>query len=87
MPPDIIALLPHIQNAAEKLGIVGILLIFVGYLIWDRLRLMKEMRKTYQMRDKWRLAYVRAKAVLDANNLKLDLSDMSDLLGELSNGE
>lgn len=60
------------------------MLAIVGYLVWDRSRLMKELKQTYRMRDKWRLAYVRAKAVLDGKGLHVDLSDMTDLLGELN---
>jgi len=56
----------------------------VGYLVWDRNRLMKELKQTYRMRDRWRLAYTKAKGVLTANNLHVDMSDMGDLMNELN---
>lgn len=60
------------------------MLLVVGYLVWDRSRLMKELRQTYRMRDKWRIAYVRAQSVLQSNNLNVNLSDLPELIGELS---
>lgn len=60
------------------------MLLVVAYLVWDRSRLMKELRQTYRMRDKWRIAYVRAESILSSNNLHVNLADLPELLGELS---
>ena len=87
MSPEVISLIPHIQGLIEKLGIVGVLLVILGYGVWDRLRLLKELRATYRARDKWRLAYTKAHSKLAANDLHVDLSDMADLLGELGASE
>lgn len=88
MSADLIALVPHLSGTIEKLGIVGVLIIAIGYLIWDRTRLMKEMRAAYRARDKWRLGFVKYKTVCDAHvpPIHIDMNDMQDLLGELTNG-
>ena len=82
MPTEILSALPQLTAVVEKLGIVGVLLLVVGFLVWDRLRQMKELAKTYRQRDRWRLAYTKVKAACDAANIKVDLSDLSDLVGE-----
>ena len=84
MPAELLAAVPQLAAVVEKLGIVGVLLLLVGFLGWDRLQRMKELAKTYRQRDRWRLAYTKCKAALDAANIKVDLSDLSDLVGEES---
>jgi hypothetical protein len=66
----------------EKLGVIGVLLVVVGWLVWDRLRLLKELTRTYAQRDRWRLACVKYKAACDAAEppIHVDISDLSDLV-------
>jgi hypothetical protein len=47
---------------------------------------MKELQKVYRERDRWRLATVKYKAACDAQTppLRVDLTDLQDLIGEIS---
>lgn len=79
---ELLGALPQLVSLVEKGGVVGVLILVAAVLIWDRLRLMKELRKTYNQRDKWRLAYVKCKSACDNAGVKVDLSDLADLVGE-----
>ena len=80
MPPEILNSIPALAGLVEKAGVVGPLLIVVGMLIYERLRLLKELTKTYAQRDKWRLAYVKCKDSLDHHGIKIDLADLASLI-------
>lgn len=86
MPTDAISALPALAGLIEKLGVIGLLLIAVVWLVYERMRLMKELQKVYRERDRWRLATVKYKAACDAQTppLRVDLTDLQDLIGEIS---
>lgn len=80
MPPELLSAIPALAGLVEKAGVVGLLLIVIGMLIYERLRLLKELTKTYSQRDKWRLAYVKCKDALDHHQIKIDLTDLANLI-------
>jgi hypothetical protein len=82
MPPELLTAIPALAGLVEKAGVVGLLLIVVGMLIYERLRLLKELTKTYAQRDKWRLAYVKCKDSLDHHGIKIDMTDLAALIQE-----
>lgn len=86
MPADALSALPQLAGLVEKLGVVGLLLIAVVWLVYERMRLMKDKAAVTQQRDRWRLAYVKCKAACDGANppIRVDLSDLQDLVGEAS---
>lgn len=80
MPTELLAALPQLAALVEKLGVVGLLLVAVGWLIYERLRLMKEVVKVYAQRDRWRLACVKYRDACDHHGIKVDTSDLADLI-------
>lgn len=76
---EIISALPALSALIEKGGIVGVMLIAIAVLVYERVRLSKELTSTYRQRDKWRLGYVICKQACDAAGLHPDLSQLSDL--------
>lgn len=83
MPTDALSALPALAGLIEKLGVIGLLLVAVVWLIYERLRLMKELKTTYTQRDRWRLACVKYKAATDAAGIKVDTTDLADLIGDM----
>lgn len=73
---ELIAQLPIISGIVEKGGIIGLLLLIMAVLIWERTRLVKELTSTYRDRDKNRLGFVICKGACDANNIKVDLTPL-----------
>lgn len=80
MPTDILQALPQLAALIEKLGVIGVLLIAVIWLVYERLRLLKEVTATYKQRDRWRLACVKYKAACDQAHIAVDTSDLADLI-------
>lgn len=78
---DLITAIPALSGLIEKGGIIGVLLVFSGVMVWEILRLRGELSKTYQQRDKARYAVVKCRAALDAAGIKVDLTDIADLIG------
>lgn len=78
---DFITALPAVSALIEKAGIIGVLVILGGLLAWEVLRLRRELAKCYRERDKARYAVVKCRAALDAAGIKVDLTDIADLLG------
>lgn len=78
---DIVAAIPAVSAVIEKGGIIGVLLIVCTLLVWEVLRLRKELARTYLQRDKWRLAFVTVKGAADHAGAKYDLSMLADLIG------
>lgn len=86
---DILAALPQLVALIEKGGVTGLLLIACGVLIMEIRRGRKlvydkaaELTKVYAQRDKARLALVRCKAALDTAGVRVDLSDLKELLAD-----
>jgi hypothetical protein len=80
MPSELLTALPQLAALIERLGVIGVLLIAVGWLVYERLRLMKEVVKVYSQRDRWRLACVKYKAACDTHNIHVDTTDLADLI-------
>lgn len=80
MPAELLSALPQLAALVEKLGVIGVLLIAVGWLISERLRLMKENASIYRQRDRWRLACTKYKDACDHAGIKVDTSDLADLI-------
>lgn len=77
---EIISALPAISGLVEKGGIVGLLIVMVGVLIYERMRLTKELTATYKERDTWRLRSVIYKQACDGANLHPDMSQLNDFI-------
>lgn len=78
---ELLTALPTVSALIEKAGLVGVLIIIAGVLAWEIYRLRGELGKCYRERDRARLAVVKCRAALDAHNIKVDLSDIADLVG------
>ena len=77
MPSELLTALPQLGALVEKLGVIGLLLAVAGWLIYDRLRMMKELRATYRDRDKARLISERFRAALSSADLTIpDTADI-----------
>jgi hypothetical protein len=76
---SIFSSLPALAGLIEKGGIVGVLLIACGAMIWEIRRLRKDLTRVYAIRDKWRTGYTICKAALDFNKITVDLSMMQDV--------
>lgn len=77
MPTELISALPQLGGLVEKLGVIGLLLAVVAWLINDRLRLLKELRNAYRDRDKARLKGERYRAALTASDI--GIPDTADI--------
>lgn len=80
--PDIVTPLVGYAGLIEKGGIIGVMLIFIAVLVYEVIRLRKILTSTYRERDKARLALIKCRAALDFANIKVDLSDVADLIGD-----
>ena len=78
---EIFSAIPQLAGLIEKGGIIGLLVIIAAVLIWEVRRLRAELAKCYHERDRWRLAFVKCKSACDTVGAKIDLSDLSDLMG------
>lgn len=86
---DPIAALPQLAALIEKGGIIGVLLLVCGVLVWEIRRgrerervKAEELAKVYGQRDKARLALVQCRAACEAAGVKVHLSDLTDIIGE-----
>ena len=86
MPTDFLSALPAVAALVEKLGVIGVLLIAIGWLVNERLRLLRELVGAYKQRDRWRLAAVKYKSACDNHEppIKVDVSDLADLMEQTS---
>lgn len=77
MPTDLIGSLPQLAALIEKLGVIGVLLIAVAWLVYERLRLVKQGMRTYRQRDRWRQISERYRgAILAAGAAVPDIADI-----------
>jgi hypothetical protein len=77
MPHELLQALPQLSGIVEKLGVVGLLLVAVGWLIYERLRLLKELRAAYRDRDRARLKSERYRNTLTAHDVAIpDVTDI-----------
>lgn len=80
MPTELIQALPQLAAIVEKLGVVGLLLVAVTWLVYERMRLLKEVVSAYKQRDRWRLACTKYRDACDHHGIKVDTSDLTDLI-------
>jgi hypothetical protein len=76
---QLLTALPALAGLIEKGGIVGLLVIFTGTLIWDRIRLMKELKRAYRGRDRARIERERFRSACVAANITVDISDVAHM--------
>lgn len=74
--------LPQFVDIVNKAGVIGLLLIVCGVLVWEVRRLRVELARTYVNRDKWRAGFLICKSALDFNKINIDLSHMEELVRE-----
>ena len=85
MPTEIFAALPQLAALIEKAGIIGVLLLAVGWLIWERLRLVKQNVKVYRQRDRARLIQERYRSAIVAAGAAVP--DIADILQQFTEDE
>lgn len=77
MPAELIGSLPQLAALVDKLGVIGVLLIAVGWLIYERLRLVKAGTKTVRRLERERLIAERYRgALVAAGNALPDIADI-----------
>lgn len=75
MPTEIVTSAGQLAPLVEKLGVLGLLLIGVAWLIYERQRLMKLSAKTFRQRDMARQILERYRSTIVAANLALPNTD------------
>lgn len=83
----ILGSLPQLAGLIEKGGVIGLLLIVCGVLVYEIRRgrrivhdKQNELAAVYGQRDKALLALVKVKTVCESHNIKVDLSDVDALM-------
>jgi hypothetical protein len=76
---ELVTQLPLLSGLIEKGGIVGVMLIVIAFLIYDRMRLVKRLEKTFAERDLARAIQIRQKSMIDGAGLKVDLTDIYEM--------
>lgn len=76
----ILSALPQLAGLIEKGGVIGLLLIVAGVLVYEVRRLRKELDKVYANRDRLALAVAQLRTVCQARGIEVDLDDLKDLL-------
>lgn len=79
--------IPQLAGIVEKGGVVGVLLIVCAVLVWEIKRGRRlvhdkqdELASVYGQRDLALLAVVKLKTICEAHEIKVDLSDLKELL-------
>lgn len=83
----ILSALPQLAGLIEKGGVVGVLLIVCGVLVYEVRRgrrhlhqQVSEMQSVCMQRDRALLAVMKLKTLCEAKGLPVDLRDVQDLL-------
>jgi hypothetical protein len=77
MPAELLSAIPGLVEVVNKAGVIGLLLLAVGWLIRERLRLIKQGAKSFRQRDRWRQIAERYRgAILAAGALVPDIADI-----------
>lgn len=82
MPAELLSSLPQLAKLVEQLGVIGLLLGAVGWLVWERKRLMALCAKTFRQRDRARMIAERYRATLAANKIAVDVGDIDAIFQE-----
>lgn len=87
---QIISLLPQAAELITKGGVVGVLLLVIGVLIYEIKRGRKqlhaknnELASIYNQRDRALLMLMKVKTYAEAKGITVDLSDVRDMLPAL----
>lgn len=80
MPTELLAALPQLAALIEKLGVVGLLLVAVGWLVYERMRLLKDLVVSNRNLNRWRLASTKYRDACDHHGIKVDMTDLADLI-------
>lgn len=75
----LIELAPKFVDLIQKAGVVGLLVLVCGVLIWEVRRLRKQATVIFAERDAYRLAYAVYKAACDREKLTVDISALTAL--------
>lgn len=78
MPTELVGTVNQLAPLVEKLGVIGLLLIVVGWLIYERLRLVKLNAKTFRERDMARQIVERYRGAIVAGGGQVP--DIADIL-------
>jgi hypothetical protein len=90
MPTELFSTAQQLGPLVEKLGVIGLLLVAVGWLAFDRLRLLKDVRRAYIRLDIMSRKYERVRAACMAHDDKIvvgvdDLErEQAELLAEVT---
>lgn len=76
---ELLQALPQLAALIEKLGTVGVLLIAIAFLVYERLRLTKMLGRAYRARDKARLKAERYRSACAGASLAVDVSDIDSM--------
>ena len=71
--------LPKYADLLNKAGVIGVLLIICGVLLWEVIRLRRLSVRTFAERDAYRLAYVIYKSACDREKVTVDVSALQAL--------
>lgn len=84
---QLLSALPQLAGLIEKGGVVGVMLIACGALVWEIKRgrrqlhdMRNELANVYGQRDRALLMVVKCKTICEANKITVDLSDVKDLI-------
>lgn len=79
--------LPQLVDIIQKGGVVGVLLLMCGVLVYEIRRSRRiiherqnELATVYGQRDRALLAVVKCKTLLEANKIAVDLSDVQAMI-------
>lgn len=78
---QIVAALPQLAELVNKGGVVGLLLLVCGVLVYEVNRLRKQSALTFAERDAYRLHYALYKAACDRENIRVDTSALQAIPG------
>lgn len=76
---QIVGSLPQLADLIQKAGVIGLLLIVCGVLVYEVRRLRKQSEKTFAERDAYRLYYALYKSACDTHDIKVDTSALQAL--------
>lgn len=79
---EIVSTVSQLTALLDKAGTIGVLVFVVVAGGWYIKTLRKELARQYQLRNKYQLGFALCKQKLDDSNIKVDLSQVSDLLEE-----
>lgn len=73
---EILTSVPAFAKVIEQAGIIGLLVIVLAFLLWERTKRTRELNRVYVQRDWCRQVSARYKFALDREGIKVDISDL-----------